>query len=485
MVFKTHLLAFPFSIMPGRFFLLAVLAFLDEPWVAMAARLSTELEEESNSSIEDAAGDTLEEADNSTVQDVARDVLFCMEPDLVVEEGTAAQILAEKLEELQASRAIPKELKVDGWANRPFATYKISKRFPAHMMLGIVSSDDKFKAGGPPVDRDSFCFEFDYSNSNPEEPDPAWCAPFSKTFKPLKELRNCIVDRLEADSFWTERRGGSWESAKKKNYSDLRNADLSSYDAWCDSAVYDPRAFPPASICQKTMDTKRRAQEMIKFSLFPKTLEALDVPDYLTRKIHTSTAYPGMKDRNQHTVNPETATRISTDCFNVTAGDQEQAHFVRLQKIGKCLPLMFDKAEVSDGFGISDGFLKFFDPSVWGPPVNFRKHHTYDVPPVCGRMALGSLQKLQTTPYEVIHTGSILAIVGTLWKQDKGMRFSTCREPPSINCRKAYFCWEKALNLMCAYSSLCCPGNDAAAREKRQKTCAQHPKARCAGMIAQ
>merc|ERR1719345_554688 len=86
-------------------------------------------------------------------------------------------------------------------------------------------------------------------------------------------------------------------------------------------------------------------------------------------------------------------------------------------------------------------------------PVNLRFHHVYDVPPVCGRMALGAVSKLNSATYRVATT-----LKSTVVKRDKEGKWLKCINANVTNCRKAYFCWEKSVNRMCGIDELCCPG---------------------------
>jgi len=328
---------------------------------------------------------------------------------------------------------------MDGWANRPFG----SRFLPPHMMLGLVRNDTKYvKDNIPLVGEESQCFLFDYSRGA-DQPDPAGCGIFSKTFAPLKELRNCIVEHLDQDSIWSNR--------KTTVIHDPSTNFSGPYTEWCPQAVWGTvgGGASDVQLCSASWDSHQRAQEMIKLVLFkPLPDDSSDAAERARNKIQFTTSWP----KGQESVTHSTASAIQEKCFRVRdAGGLEQAHF--LQKISVCLPLMFDKAEVQ-GFGLNDGLAKFQSPNYGtGSGQNLRQAATFPVPPACGRLALAAIPGFQKAKY-------MLAGFDSVANGDAKVPFGECIRVGETNCRKAYFCWERALNRICGMSPACCPLKD-------------------------
>lgn len=418
--------------------------------------------------------------------DMAHNILPCIDPDVnndpaIGTPEASLEDLKQIMSSLRSNNYDDKRLKVDGWANRPFASMAISARFPWHMTIGLAHSESKYTNEGP-TGKDSFCFDFDYSNASAS--DPNGCRVFQKSFSPLKELRNCIIGHLETDTIWPDRRGQAWENVKEAGVEDFESFSNSTYDDWCLNSVYAYTKVGlfslPVQLCN-IMDTIRRAEEMIKFALFKKggvTTDPAEVSKHVQKKIQQTASWPGMRKGGQQSVSKKTADAISKQCFKVKDDNVEQ-YFTFLQRIGTCLPLMYDKTEIGDGFGFQDGYIKLGNTENYGQPVNLHLHHVYDVPPVCGRLALAAIPGIQSARYNLAPSFQ------SVYSADKGTPWLDCgvQDTRFTNCRKAYFCWEKSLNLMCGIDEACCPGKPAQAKAHHDLCKVSH-EGRCADMKA-
>lgn len=407
---------------------------------------------------------------------MAENILKCVNPD-----STPEDPLSELQQIFGAMRAghVKRRAVTGGWGSRPFASMSVSKVFPLHMVLALVFHESRDAL----LSNDSFCFEFDYSD--PAAPDPTGCRPFAKSFSPLKDLRNCIIGYLNEDNIWPNRRGQAWEDVKAKGGADLRGFENVGYDVWCKKSVYDVIKVAkvetplPVNLCQTSIDSIRRAEEMMKFTLFMaggKATQPSKVPEHVLKKIQKTTTWPGMKAGSQQSVSDETALSISKQCFGVQNDNVEQP-FASLQRLSTCLPLMYDTTEIGDGFGFQDGFAKLLDDEKYLAPTNLKAHHAYDVPPLCGRMALAAIPQMQMARYHIAPSWA------TVSSADRDNKWPTCVQPEYTNCRKAYFCWEKSLNKLCGIDKMCCPGDEAEAANHYDK-CKIAPKGRCAKMAA-
>jgi len=119
-------------------------------------------------------------------------------------------------------------------------------------------------------------------------------------------------------------------------------------------------------------------------------------------------------------VSDETAHSISSQCFGVQ-GDNVEQTFTFLQQLGTCLPLMYDTTEIGDGFGFEDGFAKLLDSEKYLPPTDLHPHHAYNVPPVCGRMALAAIPQMQMARYHIAPS------LQTVTSADKDQVAGLCR----------------------------------------------------------
>lgn len=310
---------------------------------------------------------------------------------------------------------------------------------PSHMMIGLLRDDAKYPKEPPEhgnVGLDSECFKVDYESG--DGPDPAGCRVFSKSFAPLKKLRTCIVKHLDSDPIWISR-ANSFVSDGSFN---------GTYSEWCKQAIwsYVGGGQLPVKLCSK-FDSIRRAEEMIKFALFkPIPNDVAMAVEKIRSKIQFTVTWP----KGQKGLTDSTVEHIQEECFMVQEG-QELINAKYLQKIGICLPLMFDKAEVQ-GFGINDGIMKFQDLDYYADKVqDFHQLNTFPVPPLCGRLALATIPAFQSASY-------LLATWETL-QNDRKPSYYECLSATSTNCRKAYFCWENALNRICGISPKCCPNH--------------------------
>jgi len=217
----------------------------------------------------------------------------------------------------------------------------------------------------------------------------------------------------------------------------------------------------------------------MKFALFKKrgaTTPPKDVPKHVLKKIRQTTTWPGMKQGGQQSVNDTTMNAISEQCFKVK-GDEEEQYFTSLQRRGTCVPLMYDKTEIGDGFGFQDGLTKLGNLANYDNEVNLHLHHVYDVPPVCGRLALAAIPSIQSARYHLSPSKQ------SAISADKDTKWTQCMDAEFTNCRKAYFCWEKSFNRLCGIDEMCCPG-DAAEAKAHHENCKVSHGGRCAGMEA-
>lgn len=350
-------------------------------------------------------------------------------------------------------------LRTDGWGNNPWG----QSWLPPHMMIGLVHNETKYPPEPPQhvnVDvhndgLDSECFLMDYNKKN--GPDPAGCRVFSKSFAPLKKLRNCIVGHLDQDPMWVSR-----ETA---HIIDERSNFSGSYNDWCKQAIWSYLAGGtiPVKLCSQ-VDSIRRAEEMIKFVLFkPLPSDSVTAAKKIREKIQFTTSWP----KGQNSLTDATTSAIQEQCFEVHEGQSlEQAAF--LQRIGICLPLMFDKAEIQ-GFGISDGIRKFQTSEYYGNEKQDLKNlTTFPIKPLCGRLALATIPAFQSASYKI-------ATLQTM-QNDRKPSYKHCLTAGATNCRKAYFCWEAALRRVCGISPDCC--NEDHGHEEAQKThkaCQKNP----------
>lgn len=338
----------------------------------------------------------------------------------------------------------------DGWANNAWG----KSWLPNHMMIGLVRNDEKYPSEPPDhanVGLDSECFLFDYSKE--DGPDPAGCRVFSKSFAPLQSLRACIVNHLDQDQVWTTRR-----------VAEVSDGNFSgSYDAWCEQAIwgYVAGGKVPVHLCGD-YDSIRRAEEMIKFVLFkPLPDDFASAAKQILAKIHFTVTWP----KGQPSLEERTARAIREQCFQVQGG-QTLMKAAFLQRISPCLPLMFDKAEIQ-GFGINDGIMKFQGRKYYGDPAqNFHQANVMAVPSLCGRLALATIPGFQSAKYQI-------ATITTL-QNDRQPGWDKCVFARETNCRRAYFCWESALNRICGISAKCCPGDQKKAA-KIHRACKENP----------
>jgi len=344
---------------------------------------------------------------------------------------------------------------VDGWANHPFGMPSM----PLHMMVGLLRNESKYPQDPPEdfnvthnADLDSACFDFDYDREG--EPDPAGCRVFAKSFKPLQQLRSCIVDHLEMDPIWWNRESMIMDDGKFRG----------SYREWCAQSVWSYLKFGPfkvpAKLCGR-FDSKRRAQEMIKMVLFKPMSDSVDDSIKLVeRKVCRSVTWP-QNEGAPPCLEPATVTGIRSQCFKVKTGSSMKEAQL-LGKVGPCLPLMFDKVEIQ-GFGLNDGIAKFQDEGYYGNPEQaLRQEYTPTVPSLCGRLALASIPRFQTAKYALT---SVKKMIPDAMAWDTEPSWNGCLNVKKTNCRKMYFCWERALRRMCTMSSMCCPGTETEARE--------------------
>merc|ERR1712187_170767 len=372
---------------------------------------------------------------------------------------------------------------VDAWGNRPFG----SKRMPWHMIMGLVQNSKKYpdpatatagKPFVPPADGnkglDSECFTFDYENEAAS--DPAGCRPFTASFKPLQKLRTCIVERIDKDSMWTERFNKTLKSED--------GSETLDYVSWCKQAKWSDVYYPGTKIvfqknvlCDPVFDSKRRALEMMKFVLFKmdqiksKNVTFEGLWKAVIKKIHFTVTWQRGKD----SLAEETATSIATDCFHIRDDSDSKEEAARLRTIRKCLSVMYDKAEIA-GHGISDAIVKFqgvpnknaFEYAYYGNEAQ-ELHQRFKMPvaPLCGRLALASIAKFTDAKYE-------LATRET-FNKDRTPAFDNCLDVRHSNCRKAYFCWESALNRVCGIHPKCCPGSTEEAKQETHEDCASNP----------
>eukprot|EP00746_Dinoflagellata_sp_MGD_P146624 gnl/MRDRNA2_/MRDRNA2_79069_c0_seq1.p1 gnl/MRDRNA2_/MRDRNA2_79069_c0~~gnl/MRDRNA2_/MRDRNA2_79069_c0_seq1.p1 ORF type:complete len:464 (-),score=80.00 gnl/MRDRNA2_/MRDRNA2_79069_c0_seq1:392-1783(-) len=351
----------------------------------------------------------------------------------------------------------------DGWGNCPFSNCKL----PAHMIVGLSNNPDKFQPNKVPKDEDSDCFKIDYNEANPGK-DPTGCRVFKKSFSPLKDLRTCIVDKLNKDAVW-QKRFDAKAIFKDGNFS-------GTWEEWCAHAIwgYTPAPLQGLSsavyLCSLGASTLSRAEEMIKFVLFsPLKAEEGENPtmEYaikqLERKILKTTYLPGGKE-SKGTLEPATTKAIMSECFEVVEKEPDLtfSKFKSLQKIGICLPLMFDKVE-SQGFGIQNAAPKFAQEESFSKLSLQRLSYFDKIPTVCGRLALASIPKVQSARY-------FIGDANTLKNQDRNPKWSSCTGVKQANCRRVYFCWEKALKKLCALQKQCCPDKSI----EIQQACAQN-----------
>jgi hypothetical protein len=294
---------------------------------------------------------------------------------------------------------------------------------------------------------DSKCFELDYDDLT--QPDPAGCRVFKKSFKPLQELRACIVDKLDADPIWSNR--NDWQ---------ISDGDFQGpWPEWCQQAKFARVNLGVTSFgvkfCKHYMTSKQRAQEMIKMVLFE------DIPDsvpeavaLVERKVCSTVSWP--RERSGQApppcLEPATRTAIRSQCFKVE--EQRPLDETRfLHRIRPCLPVMFDKVEIM-GLGLEDSMHKF-QGKRYGK--DFKRVYEPRSRSVCGRLALAAIPRFQTTKYIFTRLSGIPeGVLGT----DVEPTWAECLDVQETNCRKFYFCWERALRRMCKFSQHCCPYPD-------------------------
>jgi hypothetical protein len=358
---------------------------------------------------------------------------------------------------------------VDGWSNYPFGNNKL----PLHMIVGLLRDDSKYTekpakdfAMHHNLGLDAACFDFDYEQE--DGPDLAGCRVFAKSFKPLQQLRSCIVEQLDQDLIWSQRES-----------TNIIEGEFSGpYREWCRQSVWTYLKFGvgkasvkfPAKLCSQ-FDSKRRAQEMIKMVLFKPVPDNVDeATELIDRKVCRTVTWPQHKEAPP-CLQASTVATIRSQCFKVQESKPlDGAKF--LGKISPCLPLMFDKVEIQ-GFGMGDAMTKFQDEDYYGNPgQNLVQSYIQQVPAVCGRLALAAIPKFQTARYTLT---SVSGMFQDMTGLDTKPRWSDCMDVKETNCRKMYFCWEKAMRRMCKWSPNCCPGVTKRERLLAQETCVKHP----------
>eukprot|EP00928_Gymnodinium_smaydae_P031345 TRINITY_DN23032_c0_g1_i1.p1 TRINITY_DN23032_c0_g1~~TRINITY_DN23032_c0_g1_i1.p1 ORF type:complete len:515 (+),score=47.10 TRINITY_DN23032_c0_g1_i1:73-1545(+) len=445
-----------------------------------------------------------EDGEEYEVDDLQRDVIernigMCIEPD----NPTVLQSGEERWDELIWNQVdFESKLRMDGWSNRAFGKWFM----PRHRVLGLVGDDDKYppspskamlendpgstwavaNANADAYEKflqyglDSECFKFNYSNSAKEN-DPAGCGIFRKSFQPLQELRNCIVEHLDRDAIWRDRYDATFET--KTWHGRKYNA---TYKEWCASEKTWINNMIPVPLCGP-YDSIRRAEEMIKLALFqPFPNDILKAIAHVKRKILQTYTWPKGKQGLHNT----TVVAIQEQCFHIRTPEPDSAEcdeperslekVHKLQRLGICMPSMYDKADIQ-GIGINDAILKFQQSKYYGnPEQDFKQEYKIDVLPVCGRLALATIPKFQSMTYAMIDKYTMRSknmlgkdTNGELTSNPDGLPiWNDCLHVKTSNCRKAYYCWESALKRLCAISPHCCErGNgNANVEEIRQKT---------------
>jgi len=188
--------------------------------------------------------------------------------------------------------------------------------------------------------------------------------------------------------------------------------------------------------------------------------DARETSRYVERKLCRTVTWPQSRTAAP-CLHADTVTAITGQCFKLGAGESLN-EFGRLQRTSKCLPLMFDKVEIN-GFGVGDGITKFQDETYYGKASrNFVQAATPSSSSFCGRLALATLPRFQTARYSVISPDFGTAVVEALGR-DTEPTWKECLSVKQTNCRKLYFCWEKAMRRMCALNWRCCGGDSKSA----------------------
>merc|ERR1712232_898306 len=186
----------------------------------------------------------------------------------------------------------------DGWENNPFGSEFFGETMNlGHKIMGLVKDDVKYPPEhsvpqgyqpglGPESRLDSECFTFRGYDDH-QSPDPAGCRIFSKSFIPLRDARSCIMTILHRDPKWEQR--FSLQMPLEGESTD--------YEHWCSNYETTtsigrnsllkhiaPNAMAKMKMCNKWMDTKRRAQEMLKNVLY-KSLDRMKTMEDFRKKV--------------------------------------------------------------------------------------------------------------------------------------------------------------------------------------------------------
>lgn len=373
---------------------------------------------------------------------------------------------------------------------------------PYHRAV-ILTSDHNHTVPARMDYPDSQCFLFDYAASPGTVPDPHGCGLFRHSFSRLKNLRQCIVNELEASHTWqlyrvvatampdeqpsknitnagflrtlklksehvfqeirdaaNDGRQDPWELLLKpltralfagqhdKNHSwffeNLTMEDLALLTD-IQQNMSDAEASNIDFMTPVVFDAHNRADEMIKYVTF-KDWVPLDngLINLVDRKIAESVT--GIK------LPSSVISSIRGKCFNVNfdsyASLTQEAKV--LKRAMPCYPLMWDAAEVAGAphKPLNNAF------TMWGgkqfmTPVEIKMNFTH-TPPVCGRIALAmtkrSIVRAPTYKPQSCQLGTMK------WEQCLGLKH--------FNCICTEKCWVAALKRACLLSEGCCADSD-------------------------
>lgn len=315
---------------------------------------------------------------------------------------------------------------------------------PEHGAVALTNQRSDFIPEGQTY-ADSHCFQFDYAGFKEGDADPHGCGFFRKSFQPLKELRQCIIGKLQGSPAWSAyRRISNRIHSKRKDNSKVVDDPLA-VDA--EEEEEERKLSGSDRLVKMTFDDIRRADEIIKS--VSSEAWAAEVVEHVESKI----AQTIITRDHDSVMEKDVVTSIREDCFHVEAAATLatlKASALTLRRALPCQFMMWDQVEVA---GEPDKPLSNAI-TMWDDKLKYkgRVKIEHDTPPVCARAAL-SLISEQTR-----HAPEGYKMQGCSMSGSKS--WQKCLHPNSYNCICFYLCWGRALEQLCTINPSCCGSNE-------------------------
>eukprot|EP00746_Dinoflagellata_sp_MGD_P022671 gnl/MRDRNA2_/MRDRNA2_15305_c0_seq1.p1 gnl/MRDRNA2_/MRDRNA2_15305_c0~~gnl/MRDRNA2_/MRDRNA2_15305_c0_seq1.p1 ORF type:complete len:436 (-),score=62.89 gnl/MRDRNA2_/MRDRNA2_15305_c0_seq1:25-1287(-) len=370
-----------------------------------------------------------------------------------------SELSQERLEELRKAANKKSDSYVQS-LNRPLGMFKnlfgfldVSRIVPYHSSVQLTTQrkTDITKDMDYP---DSHCSVFEYpddDNAPITADDPHGCGLFRRSFKKLKKTHQCIQDKLKASAKWKEYRTLAQKvvlarRAKSRNAENPANVDAG-------DVQNVPELQKHLKSCETSgkcvlMDTIRRADEIMKnvgFKNWEKMKSDIALIAYVKKKIHETVSLK----LDKWELEDDTVNGISKECFKLSESMSSRTEASAIKHVLPCLPLMWDQVEVSGApeKPLSNAASMFDRSLVTGTDI---KDDFPNIPPVCGRIALGFMHH----PMTHTKSGKYSATYGV--SKYSTMKWKDCVAPTSFNCVVFEKCWHVALSRACDITPGCC-----------------------------